>query len=108
MGVSPSFRTFVEDQLGALVPIRSRGMFGGVGLYSEDLFFGLLDDDVLYLKADDETRADFEALGSRPFRPYGPEGGTMSYYDVPADLLEDPDRLRPWVERALAAARRSS
>lgn len=36
----------------------------------------------------------------------GAEGEVMQYYAVPEDLLEDPDSLRLWVERALAAARR--
>jgi TfoX/Sxy family transcriptional regulator of competence genes len=34
----------------------------------------------------------------------------MSYYELPADLLEDADALRPWVEGAVMvakAARRS-
>jgi TfoX/Sxy family transcriptional regulator of competence genes len=30
----------------------------------------------------------------------------MQYYAVPEDLLEDPEALRPWVDGALAVARR--
>jgi DNA transformation protein len=40
-----------------------------------------------------------------PFRPYGEQGETMQYYEVPSDLLEEPDQLRPWAEKALAVAR---
>lgn len=105
MAVTPSFRLFVEDQLGEIVPVRSRAMFGGVGLYADDAFFALIADDVLYLKVDDESRADFEAMGSEPFRPFGDEARAMSYYSVPADLLEDTDRLRPWVLTATKVAR---
>jgi DNA transformation protein len=81
-------------------------MFGGVGLYCHGLFFALIDDDTLYLKVDDATRADFERLGSQPFRPYGDDSHGMQYYELPADVLEDRAAVLPWVERALEAARR--
>jgi TfoX/Sxy family transcriptional regulator of competence genes len=104
---SSSFRTFIVDQLSRVVPrVRARSMFGGVGIYSGDLFFALIADDTLYLKVDDSNRADFEALGMGPFRPYGEGGEVMQYYQVAADLLEDPEALRPWAEKALAVAGR--
>jgi DNA transformation protein len=107
VSVSPTFRAFVLDQLGRVVTrVRGRGMFGGVGIYSGDLFFALIADDALYFKVDDSTRADFESRGMLPFQPYGEGGEVMQYYQVPADALEDPDALRPWAEGAIAAARR--
>ena len=104
MSVTPSFRSFVEDQLESLLPIHTRAMFGGVGIYTEGTFFALMANDVLYLKVDETTRSDYEALGLEPFRPYGPDGMEMSYREIPADLLEDPDALRPWVEKAVEVA----
>ena len=80
-------------------------MFGGVGIYSADLFFALIADDVLYFKTDTSTRPEIEARGMRPFRPFGDDGGTMQYYQVPEDLLEDPEALRPWAEKAVDIAR---
>jgi DNA transformation protein len=85
--------------------IRARSMFGGVGVYSGDLFFALIADDTVYFKADESTRPEFEARGMGPFRPFGDDGGTMQYYQVPEDLLEDPEALRPWAEKAVAIAR---
>ncbi len=41
-----------------------------------------------------------------PFRPYGEDGEVMQYYEVPADLLDDPEALRPWAEKAVAVAGR--
>jgi DNA transformation protein len=81
-------------------------MFGGVGIYADELFFALIADDGLYFKVDDSTRGDFEARGSGPFQPYGEDGETMGYYRVPEDLLEDPEELRAWAERAIEVARR--
>lgn len=105
--VSDGFREFTLEQLGRVAPaIRSRRMFGGVGVYSSDRFFALIDDDVLYLKADAATRPEFEAAGMPPFRPAGEGGETMSYYAVPAEILEDAESLEAWVNRALDAAMR--
>ncbi len=106
MAVSAEFRAFALEALGRVVPVTSRAMFGGVGIYAEGFFFALIGDDVLYLKVDESNRADFEAVGSGPFRPYGEDGGAMGYHALPGDLLEDPDRLRPWVEKAVEVARR--
>jgi DNA transformation protein len=108
MSISHSYRQFVLDQLGRVATnVRARNMFGGVGLYAGDLFFALIAGDTLYFKVDDGNRADFEALGLGPFRPYGEGGEVMQYYEVPGDLLEDPDSLRSWVDKAVEAAQRA-
>jgi DNA transformation protein and related proteins len=107
MAASDSFRTFVLEQLGRVVDhVRGRSMFGGVGIYARDLFFALIADDVLYLKVDAVNRPDFEARGRVPFRPLGERGETMQYYPLPDDVLDDVEALRPWVDKAIAAARR--
>src|ERR1700704_5199127 len=105
MPVSASFRTFVVEQLSRVLPqVRARSMFGGVGIYAGNVFFALIADDTLYFKVDDSNRADFESRGMSPFRPYGDEGESMQYYEVPHDFLEDAEALRPWAERARAVA----
>ena len=108
MSVSPSYKTYVLDQLSAAGAVTARSMFGGVGLYCQGLFFGLIDDDTLYLKVDDATRPEFERLGSQPFRPYGDDSHGMQYYELPADVLEDRAEVLSLVERALGAARRKA
>lgn len=105
MAVSREYREYVLEQLGRVVPVTARAMFGGVGIYSDGLFFALMDDDLLYLKTDDTNRPDFEAAGKGPFRPYGEDSQAMGYHELPGELLESPDELRPWVEKALAVAR---
>ena len=105
MAVSPDFRAFVEDQLGRVVPVRSRPMFGGLGLYSGDRFFGVVDDDVLYFKVDDETRTRYRKRGMRPFEPMGtPMNG---YWQVPAGVIEDPEELESWAREAIEVAGRA-
>lgn len=108
MSVTPGFATFVIEQLGRVAPqVRSRKMFGGVGIYSAGFFFALIDDDVLYLKVDDSNRPDFQARGMGPFQPGGPGGEIMQYFRLPEELLDDVDELRPWIEQAILVAQRA-
>jgi DNA transformation protein and related proteins len=108
LSVSDGFRAFVEGQLEELGNVTTRSMFGGVGLYRGDLFFGIIARDVLYLKADNETRREFEAIGARPFKPYAHRSGTMKYYSVPVSILESPTELTIWARKAVAAAVRAA
>ena len=108
MSVSEGFRTFVLEQLArAASRLRARNMFGGVGLYSGDLFFALMDDDTLYFKVDEISRLRFEERGMGPYRPYGEGGEVMQYYEVPADVIEDAEALAPWAAEAVEVARRA-
>ncbi|MGH7561827.1 MAG: TfoX/Sxy family protein [Gemmatimonadales bacterium] len=108
MAVSPSYREFVVEQLARVLPdVRARGMFGGVGLYTGDLFFALIDDDTLYFKVDDGNRHDYVARGLGPFMPFGPGKEVMQYYEAPAEVLEEMDRLREWAGKAVEVARRA-
>ena len=102
--VSAAFRDFVLDQLADLPNLRAKAMFGAVGLYSGEHFFGILAADVLYLKADDTTRAQFVKAGGRPFMPYPGQAASMSYYSVPTGVLESAPDLMQWAKRAVAVA----
>ena len=102
---SASFRDFVLDQLSEVPALSARAMFGGLGLYSGDVFFGLVAADVLYLNVAAATRPAFEAAGSGPFRPYGGEAAMSSYYNVPIDVLEYAPTLIIWARRAIEVAR---
>ena len=108
MSVTPSYRTLVLEQLQRVVPaVRGRSMFGGVGIYSGEFFFALIDDDTLYFKADVSNRPDFEAAGMKAFQPGGPMGEVMQYYEVPTEVFDDVESLGAWVEKAVAVARRA-
>ncbi len=106
MAVTPSYRSFVMEQLEQISTITAKNMFGGVGLYADEYFFALIADDRLYFKVDDSNRSDFEAVAMEPFRPYGDERA-MQYYEVPIEVLEDVDALQRWGEKAIAVARRA-
>lgn len=70
--------------------------------------FGLIADDVLYLKADDSNRKSFEDVGSTPFKPFPDKKTVMSYYELPPDALENPDELAEWAERSLNIQRKKN
>jgi len=108
MTVSAYYLQYVLDQLQALGDVSSRRMFGGVGLYSDELFFGLIAEDTLYLRVDDSNRGDYTARGATPFRPYPDRPQlSMSYYEAPPDVLEDARQLAEWARRSVAAAQRA-
>jgi DNA transformation protein len=104
MAVSESFLTFVLEQLDGVKHVSSRRMFGGVGLYSGEHFFGLLDNDRLYFKADDATVVDYTREGMGPFRPGPSQAVSMKYYEVPVSVLEDRDVLAVWAGKAVAVS----
>lgn len=108
MPVSSEFRSFVSDQLSAL-PHDQRRMFGGVGLFSDGLMFGMIArSDTLFLKTDETTLPDYEALDSAPFTytRNGVERTMGGYYEVPAEILDDPEELTVWAQSAIAVSRR--
>jgi DNA transformation protein and related proteins len=99
------YLAYVLEQLEPVGRVRARGMFGGHGVYCDDLFFALVAHDMLHLKVDDSNRADFVARGKGPFLPF-PEKPelVMNYYEVPADVVEDSEQLVVWARKAIAVA----
>ena len=101
---------FVGRVLGLLTPlgpVRAQAMFGGHGLYLEDIFFAIIGWDRLWLRVDEATKGRYAEAGSEPF-VYG--GKTkpveMPYWTAPEGSMESPETLLPWAELAVAAARR--
>jgi DNA transformation protein len=105
LAVSAAFKSFVLDQLDDLGDVVPRSMFGGVGLYSRGVFFGIIARDVLYLKADETTRGEYKRAGMKPFMPYPDRAGTSQYYAVPVGVLESASELVEWARKAVAVAR---
>ncbi len=89
-------------------PVSVRRMFGGYGVYHDGLMFGLVADDVLYLKVDEESVGRFTELGLDPFE-YEKNGARikMSYYMAPESIFEDPEQAKEWATLAFDAALRA-
>lgn len=94
------------ELLAPLGRVRARRMFGGHGLYVDDLFVAILGEQVLYLKVNDETAPRFEAAGGKPFTYTFKDGrvGRLAFYTPPAEALESPALMQPWGRLAVQAA----
>jgi len=109
MARQDSFVEYTLELLEPLGPVRARAMFGGWGLYSGGMMFGLIAEGRLYLKVDDVTRPAFEAAGGEPFVYQGAQKPTtMSYWTAPTDAQDDALALLPWARRAVEAAQRAA
>ena len=97
------------ELLSGLGKVRSKRMFGGVGFYVDDVFIATIAFDALYLKVDDQTRANFiEAGGTQLVFEQGGKPAPMPYYLPPADAMESPEQMLPWARLAMMAALRSA
>ncbi len=93
------FVKFVLDQLQDLPGLECRAMFGGYGLYAEEVFFGIISSGTLYFKTRPSTLGKYVEHGMEPFQPN--ERQTLkNYYEVPVDVLEDHDDLKAWALEA--------
>jgi DNA transformation protein len=105
MAVTDDYLQYVLEQLAGLGRLTTRRMFGGVGLYHEERFFGFIAGDTLYFKVNDSNRPDYEARGMSRFRPFADKPHlSMTYYEVPADTLEDAEECSLWARKSVAAA----
>ena len=103
MAVTQSYREYVLDQLNQGMPVTSKSMFGGAGLYANSLIIGVLDDDRFFLKVNDSNRSDYEVRSMSPWSP-GSGPTMLSYFEVPEDVLDDAETLRGWAHKSLAVA----
>jgi DNA transformation protein and related proteins len=103
--VDHDYLAWILEQLSGAGGISLRHMFGAVGLYRGDVFFAIISAGSLYFKVDDSNRAEYESRRMARFRPYRdrPEF-SMTYYEVPADVIEDPEECVAWALRSVAAA----
>ena len=100
MATSIEFKEYVLDLLAPHVAVTARNMFGGVGVYAEGVMFALMtSDDVLYFKADEETRLMFAEAGMPQFM-------NMPYFQLPVEVMESSEGMKQWVAQAVAVAQR--
>jgi DNA transformation protein len=98
----------IAELFAAFGPVDVRRMFGGAGIYSDGVFFALVDEGIIYLKADDKTAPRFAAEGCSQFVYQGKSREVaMSYWRMPERLYDDPDELADWARQAHAVAVRA-
>ena len=99
------FVSYVLELLEPMGGVIAKRMFGGYGIFRDGLMFGLVADNMLYFKVDDQNRKDYEDQGLEPFS-YDRKGKqmTMSYYRAPEEALEDGETMIIWAEKSFSAA----
>ena len=100
---------YVIELMQSLGPVQAKRMFGGHGIFIDDLMFGLVADSTLYLKVDKEIENEFKAKGLEAFT-YNKKGKDviMSYYQAPEEALEDYEEMNAWGNKSYSAALRSA
>ena len=100
----------LRDLFAGLGPIRIKRMFGGKGIYHNDLIFALVVDGELLLKADETTAPEFLAAGSSQWTYETRKGNAaaMPYWSVPDSAIDDPDELTIWARKACDASLRAA
>ncbi|MET0029222.1 MAG: TfoX/Sxy family protein [Candidatus Thiodiazotropha sp.] len=108
MAVSDAYLDYLRDLFDWLPFLIVKRMFGGAGLYSDDLFFAIAADNTLYFKADKQNQSRYRDAGAAQFS-YTVKGrvSRMNFWSLPAEVIESSESLTEWTNRALESALRS-
>ncbi len=108
MVASDGFAEFLRDQLAPLGRITLRRMFGKSGVFCDGLMLGIVTEDTLYFRVDEQNRAAFKEAGAYPPLNYKKQGAIidLAFWRAPERLLDEPDELIAWARKALEAATR--
>ncbi len=103
------FVAYVVELMQSIGPVRARAMFGGHGIFLEDLMFALVADSVLFFKVDKQTENNFKVRGLEAFT-YMKNGKefNMSYYQAPEEVLEEGEEMSYWANMAYSVALRAA
>ena len=103
MAYSKEYLDYILGQLSLFGDVQTKKMFGGVGIFHDGLMFGMIGGDIFRLKVDESNIADYEARGMQPYSS-GNKKKSMPYWEVPADVIEDPELLKVWADKSYQAA----
>ena len=108
MVASDTYAEFLREQLAPLGRITMRRMFGKSGVFCDGVIFGMVTENTLYFRVDDDNRATFKEAESFPPLNYGKKGRTidLSFWRAPERLFDEGDEFVAWARLAHAAARR--
>jgi DNA transformation protein len=108
MVASATYAEFLREQLAPLGRVTLRRMFGKTGVFCDGVMLGMVTDNTLYFRVDDENRASFKEAEAFPPLNYAKKGAMidLSFWRVPERLFDEPEELIEWAQAALAAARR--
>ncbi len=106
MAISPQFASYLVELFDSVGHVAVRRMFGGAGIFYQNVMIALYAGDTIYLKVDAASDPHFEAKGLEPF-VYETQNGrraVMSFRQMPESCFDDPDDLNDWARLAIDAA----
>jgi DNA transformation protein len=96
---------YVEEQLAFLGRVSAKAIFGGIGIFVDERLLGIVIEEKLYLHTDASNLSEYQARGMPQFKPYPNAFDlTTDHHQVPPEIVEDPQALKTWGQRALSAA----
>ena len=107
MAADSDYVDFVLDCMAGLGPVRPVRFFSGTGLVMDGVQFAMITKTSrLFFVVDDATRPRYQAAGMEPFW-YTRSTGRREvhrWYELPEDVLMEPDELRLWAADAIRIA----
>lgn len=105
MPLSPGFPDYVLELIAGFGKVEVKRMFGGAMLLRDGVGFGILDDDVFFLKVDTALGAELKKQGCKPWVYSVKKDGTVrdiAYWSLPDTAADDPDEAVALVRRSFA------
>ena len=113
MSANKDFANYCCELLASAGPCVAKRMFGGWGISVDGVTIAIIADlgagEKLWMKADDNTRVQWVAVGCARFTYTVTKNGVaynmgMNYYSAPEEAMDSPDAMRPWARLALDCA----
>ncbi|HWK36870.1 TfoX/Sxy family protein [Sphingomonas sp.] len=109
MAFDAGLADWVAEAVAPIGTVTRKRLFGGAALYCDGIAFAILAFDALWLKADAESDAAWDAIAAPRFTVER-DGGkiqSMNYRRAPDATYDDADALRHWAALAIEAGRRA-
>jgi DNA transformation protein len=108
MPLSSGFPDYVQELIAGFGKVEVKRMFGGAALYRNGVGFGILDDDVFFIKADKAFGAELKRRGCKPWVYSIAKDGSVrdiAYWSLPDTAADDGDEAVGLVRRSFEVAK---
>jgi DNA transformation protein and related proteins len=98
MVASESYAEFLREQFAPLGRVTFRRMFGKSGVFCDGVMLGMVTENTLYFRVDDQNRTAMQEAESLPPLNYRKKGSTidLAFWRVPDRLFDEPDEFIVW------------
>lgn len=106
MSTSTEFETYVLESLKLVSSVKKGRFFGGVGFSCNSIQFAMMMENRLYFVVDEDTRKKYELAGMSSFSYMTKKRRIQvrRYFEVPEEVLDDPEQLGHWAKEAIFVA----